>query len=81
MDVPQGKETVTDREIIEIMRESSEPAFITSEVADMVGMTTEGARGRLEQLREEGLVYKKKPSSRTVLWWVYSDEREPVLSK
>jgi hypothetical protein len=36
----------------------------------MFGMTSEGIRGRLESLQEEGRIYKKKPTERTVIWWV-----------
>lgn len=65
----QGKKTVDDDEILRAMLDRGEPAYITSEVADMVGMTREGTRGRLQQLEEEGRIYSKKPSSRIVIWW------------
>lgn len=78
VDVPQGKQTVNDSEILEYMRSDSDPAYSTSELADQFGMSTEGMRVRLEDLRTEALIHKKKPTERTVLWWSHEDESEPV---
>lgn len=81
MDVPQGKQTVTDNEIVETMNAHPDPAFTTGELAEMFGMTVEGIRHRLESLHDEGRIYRKKPTPRTVIWWVESDYSEAVLSK
>lgn len=67
--MPQGKMTVPDDEIVRAMVERGDPAYTTSEIADMVGMTSEGVRNRLSDLESEGRIKSKKPSSRTVLWW------------
>jgi predicted ArsR family transcriptional regulator len=61
--------TVTDEEILDAMKRAGEPAFITSEIADMVGMSTEGVRNRLQDLESDGMVCSKKPSQRTLIWW------------
>jgi len=68
-DMPQGRRTVSDDEIIEHMRTADDPAFTTKEVAAAFDMGTEGMRGRLNQLADEGRIHRKKPSSRTVIWW------------
>lgn len=65
----QEKMTVKDSEIIEKLREHGDPAYTTAEIAEVVGMTTEGVRNRLESLHESGQLGRKKPSSRTVIWW------------
>ena len=75
-DVPQGKRTVSDDEIVRRMREHPDPAFTTSELAGMFDMSTEGIRGRLEKLQEDHRVEKKKPASRTVIWWAQEDRRQ-----
>lgn len=72
-DMPQGRQTVSDAEIIEFMETSDEPAFIAKEIASEFGINKETARKRLNQLSKEGKVYRKKPSLRTVLWWAESD--------
>lgn len=81
MTVPQGKQTVTDAEIVDEMKSRPDPAFTTAELADIFNMTSEGIRGRLNDLRENGDVYRKKPTTRTIIWWVQSDESEDWLSK
>jgi predicted ArsR family transcriptional regulator len=68
--MPQGEVTVVDEEIINAMRERDGPAFTTAEIASWFDMTTEGIRRRLNELAEEGAVEYKKPTTRTVLWWL-----------
>lgn len=75
--MPQGKRTVTDDEMLKFMRESSDPAFTTRELADHFEMTTEGVRGRLTSLESTGAVFRKKPSPRTIIWWLPEDQ-EPA---
>lgn len=72
-DMPQGRRTVSDDEIVRFMEESPDPAFVTSEIADELEMSTEGARNRLENLRDEGRIHRKKPASRSVIWWPQSN--------
>lgn len=78
MTVAQGKQTVTDDEIVETMAAHPDPAFTTGELGEVFGMSAEGIRGRLKDIDE---VKSKKPTSRTVLWWVCYDESESMLSK
>jgi predicted ArsR family transcriptional regulator len=68
----QGKMTVTDDEIIEILRDSGDPAYITSEVAEMLDMSAEGTRNRLQDLHDEGRLCKKKPNRQSTMWWLPS---------
>jgi predicted HTH transcriptional regulator len=81
MDMPQGKQTVSDEEIITIISQHPDPAFTTGELAELFGMSTEGIRGRLSKLQDKGLISKKKPTNRTVIWWSLSDEQTYELSK
>jgi predicted ArsR family transcriptional regulator len=50
------------------MRSHRDSAFITSELAEIFGMTTEGMRVRLETLQEEERIYKKKSTEKGVVW-------------
>mgnify|MGYP001120388496 FL=1 len=77
----QGKRTITDDEIVNEMRTASDPAFTTSELAEKFGMTTEGIRGRLKQLENQSRIRCKKPSSRSVIWWVETSQSSVVCSK
>lgn len=78
--MPPGVKTVTDPEIVSYMEQSRDPAFTTGELADALGMTTEGMRNRLEELQKQGHVHKKKPGRRTVMWWAECDHPEPACS-
>lgn len=68
--MPQGKKTVNDDEIIEMFRKAREPVFSASECADRWGMSEQGARNRLESLVDRGVLEKKKPGSRTAVYWL-----------
>jgi len=79
--MPQGKQTVSDEEILDSLLISEDPAFTTSELADMHGMTVEGMRGRLNSLAEENEIQQKKPGERSVIWWHPKDQSAPLLSQ
>jgi predicted ArsR family transcriptional regulator len=76
----RGVRTVNDSEIVNYMREEDDPAFTAGELAEELGMTSEGMRNRLEELCENGCVHKKKPGHRTVLWWANCDHPDPACS-
>lgn len=61
---------ITDIEILRVFALSSDAAFIASEIADELDVTTEGARHQMNNLVERGLLRKKKPGQRTVLYWI-----------
>ena len=71
------KETISDREILEIFKSSSDPILTTSELADETGFSLNGIRKRLYALEERGLVRKKKAGNSPV-WWI-SNEGEIFL--
>lgn len=68
-DMPQGKQTSTDDEIIEVMAKHDDPIHSAKEVGEMIGVTRQCAFNRLQQLKAEGRVCKKKSGARSVVWW------------
>jgi len=74
----QGKQTVTDNEIIQWMREQPDPAFTTAEVAEEFDMSGEGMRNRLRNLANEGRIEYKKPTPQNVIWWAENGQSLPV---
>lgn len=69
--MPAGrKPTVSDDEILEVIRQSSDPVLTTKEVAESIGLGRRGTYDRLEQLTDEGKVHKKKVGERGTVWWV-----------
>lgn len=60
----------TPEEILHEFIVSPEPAFVPSEIGDRLDITTEGARHRMNKLVDDGLLARKKPGPRTVLYWI-----------
>lgn len=62
--------------ILEIFLKSTEPAFVPAELAQIVDVTTEGARHQMNRLVDAGHLSKKKPGQRTVIYWITDEGRE-----
>jgi len=62
--------SVSDEEILDVFRESSDPVLIASEVADEVSIGRRGVYKRLEQLADEGELGRKKIGGRGTVWWL-----------
>ena len=56
-------------DILRVFVVSTDPAFVSAEIAEQFDITVEGARHRLDKLVERGLLAKKKPGERTVVYW------------
>lgn len=67
---------ISAENILEIFLASAEPAFVPQEIADELDVTPNGARHQMDKLAEQGYLVKKKPSSRTVLYWISDAGRE-----
>ncbi|PHQ38026.1 hypothetical protein DJ69_13905 [Halorubrum persicum] len=66
------KETISDKEILIILRSATDPVLTTSEVAEETGFSLNGIRKRLYSLEEKGLVNEKKAGNSPV-WWITED--------
>lgn len=74
-DAPSGrKPRVTDDELLDVLRESSDPVLSTAEVADQVPIKRRGVLNRLRALEEEGAVRSKRIGGRNTVWWVPFDD-------
>ena len=67
--MPQGKQTVSDDDIIETILQHDDPFVRSDEIAEEFGHTRQWAHERLQQLHDEGDL-KKKGGNRSVIWWV-----------
>ncbi|WP_276260641.1 helix-turn-helix domain-containing protein [Haloglomus litoreum] len=67
---------ITDIDILRHFVVSPDPAFVASEIAEELDVTTEGARHQMNNLVDRGLLSRKKPGQRTVIYWVTSAGRE-----
>jgi predicted ArsR family transcriptional regulator len=62
------KETVSDDEILRLFVETPDPILSTAEVADELDFSKTGARDRLYQLVEEGLLEYKRVGNSPAFW-------------
>ena len=69
-DMPQGKQTVQDFEIINAIQSNDDPIVAAVEIADFFGLSRQWAYSRLENLVDEGRIQKKKAGSGSVVYWV-----------
>lgn len=60
---------VTDQDILKVFDFADEPVLTASEVAAELPITREAAGRRLNQMRENGLVDRKKTGARSIAWW------------
>jgi len=72
-DMPQGKKTVSDDEIVKRMREHKDPFLGAGEVAGMFDHTRQWAHSRLKGLNNQDRVRKKTAGKRSVIWWPEED--------
>lgn len=64
---------VSDEEILEILRQSTDPVLFTGEIAEELSIGTDGVRNRLQTLEEENRVQKKQ-RGKVIVWWI-ADEK------
>jgi predicted transcriptional regulator len=74
--LPGPEPDITAVDVLHEFVVSTDPAFVPSEIGDRLDVTTEGARHQMNNLVEQGLLAKKKPGKRTVLYWITKDGRE-----
>jgi len=62
--------TFMNEEVIQIMEEAEEPFLRLGEIADELDVSKSAVLPRLEELEEEGEVYRKQVGARAVIWWL-----------
>lgn len=69
-EMPQGKATVSDEDIIIAIKTHPDPFIVASELADEFDHTRQWAHSRLQDLHEQGRVNRKNGGERSVIWWI-----------
>lgn len=67
-----------DEKILRAVALSPDPVVTASEIADVTDYNIDGARGRLEDLYEEGWVDKRKVGARATVWWLTDAGRKQL---
>ena len=68
------RQRVTDSDVLEALREHPDPVATTSELAEVLNVSSETARRHLSELHERGLVDRKTVGARAVVWWALDAE-------
>lgn len=72
------RQRVTDSDVLEALREQSDPVATAGELAEALDVSSETARRHLSELHEQGLVDRKTVGARAVVWWALDpDESTP----
>ena len=70
MDGTHGNEKVSDSEILEVFRESTDPFVSISELTEELGMTRQALNYRLRTLEEKGRIRSKPAGGNALGWWL-----------
>jgi predicted ArsR family transcriptional regulator len=68
-DGPGRKPTVSDGEILDIFRNSSDPILTAPEIAEHISISRRGILDRLKTLEADGTLESKKVGGRRTVWW------------
>lgn len=60
---------VSDDDIIDVFRQSSDPVLTTREIADELEIGHRGTFDRLQKLAAEGTIEMKKVGDSGAVWW------------
>lgn len=67
-------------EYLQLFLETDDPALFTTEVSDLLGVSQQGAYGRLKELHAKGYVGTKSTENARV-WWITHAGRDYVMSQ
>ena len=65
-------EEVTPLDVVEVL-DDEEPVKTAKEVGEELGCTSETARQKLLELRDNGVVARKKVGAGAVVWWLVDE--------
>lgn len=68
-DSGQYGKKVTDQDVLKVFDYADEPVLTAAEVADELPLSQSAMNTRLNRMREDGLVARKKTGARAVVWW------------
>jgi transcription initiation factor IIE alpha subunit len=62
-------EKVTEQDILKIFDATEDPFLTASEIAEQLPVSRQAVHHRLKQMREKGLIDRKKTGARGAGWW------------
>jgi predicted transcriptional regulator len=67
---PGPKPSVTDDELIALLREVDDPVLSTAEVTERVSLSRRSVYDRLASLRDDGKLNGKQIGGKNTVWWI-----------
>lgn len=67
------KPRVTNEDLLDVFRSTSDPVLSTAEVADAVPIKRRGTLNRLQALEEDGDLESKQIGGRNTVWWLVDE--------
>ena len=74
------KPRVSDSDLLDVFRATSDPVLSTGEVADAVPIKRRGVLNRLRGLEDAGELESKQIGGRNTVWWVGAESDTPNMS-
>jgi len=65
---------MTDREIVELLRNRTEPVLTAGDVAEAFDVSSQAANYRLKSLSDEGVLTRRKVGGAAVVWWLVGED-------
>jgi predicted ArsR family transcriptional regulator len=65
---------VSDKELLNVFRESEKPVLTATQVAGEVSIGRKAVLERLRGLKERGVLERMEVGARAVVWWPVDDE-------
>ncbi|PSQ51617.1 winged helix-turn-helix domain-containing protein [Halobacteriales archaeon SW_8_65_20] len=78
---PGRKPTITDAEILRVVRLLPDPVVTANEISDEIDMTPQGVNSRLDDLVEDGYLRQKNVGSRAVVYWLTESGKEKAATE
>jgi len=80
MAAPGRKKTISDAEILREVRLYPDPVVTAKEIANEIGMTSQGVNARFDGLADNGYLNKKQVGARAVVYWLTDSGKREAAS-
>ncbi|WP_225935466.1 helix-turn-helix domain-containing protein [Halobaculum magnesiiphilum] len=76
--MPGPKPDVPDQEVLRMIASAPDPVVTSSELAEALDMSQQGAYNRLSSLEENGFVRSRKVGASARVWWITDTGRSEL---
>lgn len=78
--MPGPEPTTSDKEILKLIASAPDPVVTSTELADALDMTQQGAYNRLKSLENQEYVRSRKVGASARVWWITDQGRQQLPS-